>query len=82
MAVRRRVGAMGTTSATSAAAAASAPATAKQAEGGGTADVPTTASASSARLRKGNEEPNAHARWRADNTVKTLAVNRAVSRTP
>jgi hypothetical protein len=81
MAVRRTFGATGTTSATSAAAAASVPATAKQAEGGGTSDVPTTASASSARLRKGKEEPKAHATWRADNAVRTLAVNRAVSRT-
>jgi hypothetical protein len=77
---RRHAGGTGATPEASAAPAASAPATAKQDRGGGTVAVPTTASASSPRLRNGTEEPNPQATCRADNAASTPPVMRAVIR--
>ena len=65
---------MGITSVISAVPVARAPATAKQALGGGTRDEPTTASASSSRLRNGNADPEPQATWRTVNAARALPV--------
>jgi hypothetical protein len=67
-------------SATSMDPAARAPATRKQAPGGGTSVVPTTASARSRRVRKGRADPQPHATCRIASTAKDALVNLTVNR--
>ena len=75
---RRMGGEMGITLATSAVPVERAAATAKQAIGGGTDEEPTTAFASSRRVRNGNADPIPLAKWRTANVAKTPPVTLAV----